>query len=150
MQKLRTNLALRIILFLIGVASWIIAIDWILEDFSHEPLLALMGGTAALISSYVIRDNSSKQDSGIAMDNLSSRNNLYRQTAIKSVQSLWIDGYLKSSLRNLSKIDLHYESVADALTNSENPHKFPNLQSFQSSLKASNIVDIYRKSGNSR
>ncbi|MEM7132091.1 MAG: hypothetical protein AAF702_37645 [Chloroflexota bacterium] len=86
MLSLRSQLQAKIVLKVISVVSFVIAFIWFVVEPGFEPILAFLGGTAALISSFV--------DSGQQSNDDETSSNLVNQTVRHDKQY----DYLTSSL----------------------------------------------------
>lgn len=65
---MRQKVSPRVILRVISVVFWIVALGWMIFEPGFEPFLAILGGTATLITSYFVSGTPSKTPSSSQLD----------------------------------------------------------------------------------
>lgn len=107
------NPSWRLTLRAIAVLSWIVGIAWFIVNPDFEPLLALLGGLAALLSSYAVSDEPIGAAKPTSPSPAQDRHN--RQAMLTLVETFWIKGVLEQSLHGAAMLELGLQPQPDAV-----------------------------------
>ncbi len=112
-QNKKRVLSTRWLLRFIGVIAWVIALAWVIAAPGFEPLLAFLGGTAAILSSFIVEDKSIAETISREPSPEDLKKNRVRM--LEKVRRDWVKGVLEISLHGAALMDLGMEHDPDAV-----------------------------------